>query len=570
SYGIAIGKVFLLENPDFVLNNSDQVLEIEREKEIEKFQLAIEKTKESVRRSYEKINKALGQSYAKIADAHMMMLEDPMMKTSVLKMIEKGSKAEYAVYKTMSNILEAFSKMKDGYFRERSNDIRDLCQELIFNLLGKKRNSLANLPKDSIVVSHNLTAADTALMKEKTAQGFAIDIGGKTSHVALVANGLGIPAVSGLQNVSKNVKTGDTIILDGINGLVIINPDAQTIKKYEAQLQAWLEQKRQLISLAHLPSQTLDGQKVFLLANIDSPDEVKTVLENGAQGIGLYRSEFIYFHRSSWPTPKEHFEAYYKVVTQMQGKPVVIRTVDLGGDKLSNVLIEKIGYEQNPFLGLRAIRLCLKYPDMFEAQLLGLLQASAFGKIDILYPMISGLEQLQQASEILDKAKEKLRAKKIPFDENIKVGAMIEIPAAVMISDALAKHVDFFSIGTNDLIQYSIATDRGNESVADLYNPLHPAILKLIKITIDSANQAKIPVAMCGQMASNPLYTKILLGLGLKEFSVAKEQIPLIKKVIRETKVSDAKELAQKVLACQYQDEILELLSMDEIKESNK
>ncbi|MDR2860294.1 MAG: phosphoenolpyruvate--protein phosphotransferase [Elusimicrobiota bacterium] len=561
SSGIVIGKVFLLENDDFVPIDDIKLSEDERDLELKRFEGAIIKTREAIKMSYKKINEALGENYAKIADAHLLMLEDPVMRKAIVDMIKSGIKAEYAVYKTTDDTVRAFEAVEDEYFKERIYDIKDVSKEIIFNLLGKKGVSLENIPKDYIIVAHNLTPADTISIKEKFIQGFATDMGGKTSHVAIVANTLEIPAVVGLKSISSTIKMDDTIILDGNKGLVILNPDKKTIENYKKEISIWLSSKKELEKLRNLPAQTIDNHIVEIFGNIDSPEEVNSILDNSATGIGLYRTEFLYFNRASIPTEQDHYEAYLKVVKSMGDFPTTIRTIDLGGDKISAYIGTKwIGQEKNPFMGLRAIRLCLKYQDIFISQLRGILRASAYGKINLLYPMISGIDELREANKILEKVKSDLRKEKIPFDENIKTGVMIEIPSAAMIADILAQEVDFFSIGTNDLIQYSLAVDRVNENVANLYDPFHPAILRFLKIIIDGGHKAGIKVAMCGEMAGDPAYTSVLLGLGLDEFSVSASQILKVKKVIRNVKMDDMKKIAEDVLNCKYRDEISQII----------
>jgi phosphotransferase system enzyme I (PtsI) len=488
------------------------------------------------------------------------------MKRDVDKLIYDGVNAEFAVFTVINRIVRSFETIKDDYFKERKLDIQDIGKKIIGNLLGKQKRNLVNLDEDSIVVSHNLTPADTLAIREKLVRGFATDIGGKTSHTAIIAQGLAIPAVVGLKVVSSRTKAGDIIIVDGNKGEVILNPGDETIARYRKEYSTQFVKRKELEKLKNLPAETTDSYKVLVFANIDNPDEVQSVLNNGATGIGLYRTEFIYFDRTTMPSEEDHFEKYCKVAKVMSPYPTVIRTFDLGGDKLAKMGLLNMGQESNPFLGLRAIRLCLKYPKIFVDQLRGVLKASAYGKIKLMYPMISGLEELHEANDILEKVKQDLRKENVKFDAEMKVGAMIEVPSTAMIIDAIAKEVDFVSIGTNDLIQYTLAVDRINENVANLYDPLHPAILRFIKKIIDESHEMGITVSMCGEMAGNPCYTPVLLGFGLDQFSVSSAQIPEIKRMIRGLSFSDAQRIAEDVLKCDSKDSVLKVINSIEVQ----
>lgn len=550
SPGIAIGKVFLLENDDFFCLVHKKILESEKEDEKKRLNDAIEKTKAELKITYDKINNILGKNYARMADVHLLILDDPSIRKDVDKFINEGVNAEYAIFKVIDKIARSFETIEDDYFRERTLDIQDVGKKILGNLLGKQRRTLASSNEDSIVVSHNLTLADTVTIKEKLVKGFATDIGGKTSHTAIVAQGLAIPAVAGLKVISSHAKTGDTVIVDGNKGEIILKPTAKILAEYKKERIMQFAKRKELEKLKDLPAETIDNHKVLIFANIDNPDEVQSALDGGAIGIGLYRTEFMYFNRKTMPSEKDHFEEYSNVVEAMSPYPTIIRTIDLGGDKLTRMGLLNMGQEENPFLGLRAIRLCLKYPDIFVNQLRGILKASAYGKIRLMYPMISALEELREANEILEKVKQDLMKKHIRFDEKIEVGSMIEVPSAAMIIDVIAKEVDFVSIGTNDLIQYTLAVDRINENVASLYDPLHPTILRFIKRIIDESHKAGIDVGMCGEMAGDPYYTPVLLGLGLDEFSVASAQIPKIKRVIRNISFENAQRIAEEILNC--------------------
>jgi phosphotransferase system enzyme I (PtsI) len=565
SAGIAIGKVFLLEDDDFYIIQRE-IPRHARARELERFKSAVEKARSGLHTVYGKINEILGENYAKIADVHLLILEDPALKGEISKLItEEGMNAEFAVLKTINKISATFDAIEDEYFRERKQDIQDVGKKLISNLLGKHDRFLSNITEESIVVAHNLTPADTVTIREVMVKGFATDIGGKTSHTAIVAKGLEIPAVVGLKNISSRVHTGDVIVVDGTKGEIILNPAPETLVKYKEEFAIQSEKTRDLGKLKDLPAQTIDGRSVSILGNIDNFDEVKSVVNNGATGIGLYRTEFMYFNRTVMPTEEEHYENYSKTAKEIAPNSVIIRTMDIGGDKLSKLGLLSFDKEENPFMGLRAIRLCLKYPEIFICQLRGILRASVNGKIKLMYPMISGLEELCAANKILNKVKEDLRRENIPFDENIKVGAMIEVPAVAIIMDAIAKEVDFVSIGTNDLIQYTLAVDRVNENVASLYDPLHPAILRFINKVIEEGHKAGIKVGMCGEMAGDAFYTPALIGLGLDEFSVSSAQIPKIKKVVRGISYEESKAAAEQILKLGDRDAILKVIEKIQI-----
>jgi phosphotransferase system enzyme I (PtsI) len=565
SPGIAIGKVFLLENDDFCLIRKE-IPENEKEDEKKRLNDAIEKTKAELKITHDKINDVLGKNYARIVDVHLLILDDLSIRKDVDKFINEGVNAEYAVFKVINKIIRSFETIEDDYFRERTLDIQDIGKKILGNLLGKQKIALANSKEDSIVVSHNLTPADTVAIKEKLVKGFATDIGGKTSHTAIVAQGLAIPAVAGLKVISLQAKTGDTAIVDGNKGEIILNPTMETLAEYKKECSIQIAKRKELGKLKDLPAETIDNHKVLIFANIDNPDEVQSVLDSGAIGIGLYRTEFMYFNRKTMPSEKDHFEKYFKVAEAMSPYPTIIRTIDLGGDKLTRMGLLNMKQEENPFLGLRAIRLCLKYPDIFVNQLRGILKASAYGKIRLMYPMISALEELHEANKILEKVKQDLKKEHINFDEKIEVGSMIEVPSAAMIIDAIAKEVDFVSIGTNDLIQYTLAIDRINENVASLYDPLHPTILRFIKRIIDESHKAGIDVGMCGEMAGNPYYTPLLLGLGLDEFSVVSAQIPKIKRVIRNISFENVRKIAEEILKCGDRNSISEIIDSIQIQ----
>ena len=555
SSGVAIGKVFVLEEDEFLITKKE-ISGAQVKQELFRLKDAMEKTRLELVDNQKELNKVLGENYAKIADAHLLILNDPMIKNEIEKLVNKGVNAEYAIHKVVDNFSKIFDSMDNDYFRERKHDLLDVARKVMRNLFGKAKKSLTDLEEDSIIVAKNLTPADTVNMKEVMVKGFITEIGGKTSHTALVAQSLEIPAVVGLRNITHKVKQGMPIIVDGNLGLVILDPSEETIENYKREYEIQISKKKELEKFKDLPAVTIDGREVILGANIENPEEVRAALRHGANAIGLYRSEFLYMSKKTMPTEEEHYNNYSKVANMMMPYEVIIRTIDLGGDKIARLGLMNIGREANPFMGLRAIRFCLKYPDIFKTQLKGILRASVHGNIKIMYPMISRISEIRQANKILETAKEELRKEGKPFKEDIEVGVMIEVPSAAVISDIIAKEVDFLSIGTNDLIQYTMAVDRVNADVAHLYEPVHPSILRLLKNIIDSAHSAGKNVGMCGEMAGDPLYTVILLGLGLDEFSMSAVQIPKVKKIIRNISKAEAKKLVEQLFNCKNMNEI--------------
>ncbi|MBU1753017.1 phosphoenolpyruvate--protein phosphotransferase [bacterium] len=557
SSGIAIGKAFLFDIGIFNVEKR-KITSTQIEVEVHHFKEAVLRTREEIKRLEEKVQRNIGVDIAKIFSAHLLVLEDPLLILDVAQKIrEERVCAEYALESVSKNISDNFSAMEDEYFRERAVDVFDICRRILHNLTGVVRISIEDLTEKVIIIAHELSPSDTAHMHDGNVIGFVTEIGGKTSHSAIMARAIEIPAVVGIKEITYQVRNNDTVIIDGSHGTVIINPDKKTLEEYYRRQNEYCIFREGLSWLRDLPAQTDDGYRVLLSANIGTEEEVDVIKREGAEGIGLYRTEYLFLERTDLPTEEEQFNVYKNVVMKVAPCPAVIRTMDLGGDKFLTQL--NLSIEMNPFLGLRAIRLSLRYPEIFKVQLRAILRTSHYGKVQIMFPLISEIEEFQQAKSILLSVMEDLEKENIPFDRNIQIGMMVETPAAALVADRLAKEVDFFSIGTNDLIQYTMAIDRVNEEVASLYKPFHPAILRLIKMTIDAAHKEGKWVGMCGEMAGDPLFTLLLLGLGLDEFSMSGSSILRIKKIIRAVQLDEAKVFA---------DEIMQITSATEVQKT--
>ncbi|MDP4088721.1 MAG: phosphoenolpyruvate--protein phosphotransferase, partial [Bacillota bacterium] len=528
SSGYAIGKVYLKADLEIVVPVKT---EINREEEKKRLEAALEESMQQLKIIKEKAAIEVGEHEAEVFTGHLMMLEDPEFIGTALQTVEEGGvSAEEAVIAFTDMYFNILSEMEDEYMRERAADVKDIKERILRNLTGTVSGVVSELDGNTVIVAHDLTPSDTAQLDKSKVVGFLTDIGGRTSHTAIMARTLEIPAVVGLQDVTSSVKTGDTVIVDGVEGTAIINPDEQTLKLYEkrkAELQA---EKDELKKLVNTKTVTKAGREIIVAGNIGSPEDVHKVIENGGEGIGLFRTEFLYMDRDSLPTEEEQFEAYKYAAEKMEGKPVVIRTLDIGGDKKLSYL--PLPEEMNPFLGYRAIRLCLDRQDIFKTQLRAILRASAYGRIQVMFPMISSLEEVIRAKEVLRWCMLELSNEGKAFNGDIEVGIMVEIPAAAIIADELAKHVDFFSIGTNDLIQYTLAADRMNEKVSYLYNPMHPAVLRLIKMTIDAAHKEGKWCGMCGEMAGDEAAIPTLLEYGLDEFSMSASSMLRARQII--------------------------------------
>ena len=562
--GISIGPAYRLDKEEFIVPKQ-QISQGDIPLQIQLFEEALIQTRREIIDLQKKIAKDMGQDEAEIFDAHLLVLEDRMLIEEVISRLKKEQvNVAYIFSEVLKKYINVFSKIEDEYLKERTADVNDVGRRILRNLLGKERKGLEDLKEKVIVIAHDLSPSDTAAMHKQKVSAFVTDIGGKTSHTAIMAKSLEIPAVVGVGEATLKIKTNDILIVDGGMGMVIVNPDAETLGIYQQEEEKLKGIAERFVSAKSLPAVTRDGKIIEINANIELPDEVPAVKLHGAQGIGLYRTEFFYMNRNGLPSEEEHYQAYKYVADQMRPYSVVIRTLDLGGDKFLSQF--EMPAQMQPFLGWRAIRFCLAQPDIFKVQLRAILRASVHGNLKLMYPMISGLEELRQANKILDEAKEELKARGIPFNKDIEVGAMIEVPSAAMTADILAREVSFFSIGTNDLIQYSLAVDRTNEKIAYLYEPTHPAVLRLIKNIIDAAHKAGIWVGMCGEMSGEPSLVLILLGLGLDEFSMPASVIPEVKYIIRSITLKQAQRIAKEALSLSTGREIAEF-SQEKLRE---
>lgn len=547
SPGIVIGKVFLFLEDDDVSIPNYYIRETDVGSEWDRFRLAIGKARGEITDLRDRARKEMGESHSAIFDSHLLMLEDPELMEGLETSLKHSLRnIEWIVFQREQELIDQLSRVQDPYIQDRVADIRDVTKRILNHLMFRERFSLSDLEAEVVLVAHNLLPSDIIAMNKRMVKALVLDGGGKTSHAAILARAFEIPAILGVGSATRSVRNGDDIIVDGRKGRVVIEPDESTLVRYEQVKFRDEEREKTLLVSGRLPVKTRDGRPVLVKANIEIPEEVETVQRHGADGIGLFRSEFLFLQPGRIPSEEEQYRAYRSVLKAMAGRPVTIRTLDLGGDKALPELFVK--EEKNPLLGWRAIRLCLSRDDLFLSQLRAILKASVEGDARIMFPMISGLEELDQALSLLDRAKEECRSAGSPFREDIPVGIMIEVPSAAIVTDILAKRAAFFSIGTNDLIQYTLAVDRGNEKVAYLHQPFHPAILRLIQTTIEAGKSAGIPVGMCGEMASDPYAALVLLGMGLDEFSMSSVSIPEIKKLLRAVDGQEAAALAKEVL----------------------
>ena len=533
------------------------ILESDPAAEKDRLQASLVETRRQILAVQERLREALGAKEAQIFDAHLLVLEDPMLIEEATRLIREDLvTAEFALHEASEKYAEALGKVDDSYLSERAADIRDVAQRVLADLMGQALcTGLADLTEPCVVVAHDLTPSDTAMMDPAMVLGFATEVGSRTSHTAILARSLRIPAVLGLGEAISELHTGESVLLDGFNGFVVIDPSEQTLFEYGQLVDRQTSIEESLEVIHDDAAETRDGHRIILSANIERAADVESVLQCGAIGVGLFRTEFLFINRSDLPDEEEQFAAYRKVTESLAPDPVIIRTLDLGGDKLLSHV--NVAEEMNPFLGWRAIRLCLEEKDLFRTQLRAILRASVFGNLKIMYPMISGVEELEAANVLLDECREQLRDEGVAFAEDVEIGVMIETPSAAMIADSLARRVKFFSIGTNDLIQYALAVDRLNEKIAHLYEPTHPGILRLIKATVDAGQAHGIWTGICGEMAGDLAAVPLLLGLGVSELSVTPSMVPRVKMLIRSIEMSEARKLAEFALDSDSPKEIL-------------
>lgn len=548
SEGIGLGKAVILKNEE-IKPEKIQIEDVELEKE--NFYNAVHEVEAEIE---DLINKLDGTE-KDIMQAYLMILQDPMLVQETVEIIEKEKcNAAYATEVGFNTIIHMFEEMDDPYMAARSADIADMKKKVLYKIFNKEEINLSQLPLNTILVTKELTTSDTAKLDLKSIAGIITEVGGVNSHMAIMARTHGIPAVVGIKQTLKQIKDNDSIALNGTTGEIFVNPSKDEWKKFEEIKEESKKEKEKLKTYKNETSATKDEHQVELLANIGGPQDIELVINNTAEGVGLLRSEFLYMNSEDFPTENEQFEAYKKVAEKLQNKKIVIRTLDIGGDK--NLKYMKLPKEDNPFLGYRAIRIFLDNVNLFKVQLRAILRASAYGNFAIMLPMISSIEELRESKKIIQEVKEELKAKEIPFNENIEIGIMIEIPSAALMAEELSKECDFFSIGTNDLIQYTVAVERGNEKVANLYTHFHPAVIKLIKTAIDGAHKNNILCGMCGEAAGDPSFIPLLVGLGLDEFSMNANKILQARKLIRELSFQDCQKLAEDILKLNSSEEI--------------
>jgi phosphotransferase system enzyme I (PtsI) len=547
SPGVAIGPAMVLDTEWFRIPR--RFIETDNlDEELERLNQAIAAAAHEAQDEQKVVSDKLGRQYGAVIGAHAQMITDPTLKTEIEQLVRKENhSAEYAVSRVMRRYAKALESIDRGNFAGRAVDLFDIEKRILRNLLGQRREQIQHLTEPVVVLAHDLTPSETAALDTSKVHAFATEAGGRASHTAIMAGALEIPAVVGLGKFVTDVSGGDEVIVDGTRGVLILNPDEETRKRYERARKSFRTFESRLGELRDLPAETRDGARISMLCNIEFPQEAKHCIERGADGVGLYRTEFLYLGRDSDPTEAEHLDAYLQVLRTMGPKSVVIRTLDLGADKFS-AASEGNTHERNPFLGLRSVRLCLRNLTLFKTQMRAILRASAFGDVRIMFPMVSTLLELRQCKMILAEVKEDLEDEGISFNRKLPVGTMIEVPSAAIMAEHLAREVNFFSVGTNDLVQYTLAADRTNENVATLYSAGDPAVLRLIDHVVKAAQKHEIEVSVCGEMSGDPIYTVLLLGLGVRQLSVTPHNIPEIKKIIRSISMEEAVQVAQEAL----------------------
>ncbi|HEG7419887.1 TPA: phosphoenolpyruvate--protein phosphotransferase [Staphylococcus aureus] len=558
SDGVAIAKAYLLVEPDLTFDKNEKVTDVEGE--VAKFNSAIEASKVELTKIRNNAEVQLGADKAAIFDAHLLVLDDPELIQPIQDKIKnENANAATALTDVTTQFVTIFESMDNEYMKERAADIRDVSKRVLSHILGVELPNPSMIDESVVIVGNDLTPSDTAQLNKEFVQGFATNIGGRTSHSAIMSRSLEIPAIVGTKSITQEVKQGDMIIVDGLNGDVIVNPTEDELIAYQDKRERYFADKKELQKLRDADTVTVDGVHAELAANIGTPNDLPGVIENGAQGIGLYRTEFLYMGRDQMPTEEEQFEAYKEVLEAMNGKRVVVRTLDIGGDKELSYL--NLPEEMNPFLGYRAIRLCLAQQDIFRPQLRALLRASVYGKLNIMFPMVATINEFREAKSILLEEKENLKNEGHDISDDIELGIMIEIPATAALADVFAKEVDFFSIGTNDLIQYTLAADRMSERVSYLYQPYNPSILRLVKQVIEASHKEGKWTGMCGEMAGDETAIPLLLGLGLDEFSMSATSILKARRQINGLSKNEMTELANRAVDCATQEEVIELVN---------
>ncbi|HDF4928093.1 TPA: phosphoenolpyruvate--protein phosphotransferase [Staphylococcus aureus] len=558
SDGVAIAKAYLLVEPDLTFDKNEKVTDVEGE--VAKFNSAIEASKVELTKIRNNAEVQLGADKAAIFDAHLLVLDDPELIQPIQDKIKnENANAATALTDVTTQFVTIFESMDNEYMKERAADIRDVSKRVLSHILGVELPNPSMIDESVVIVGNDLTPSDTAQLNKEFVQGFATNIGGRTSHSAIMSRSLEIPAIVGTKSITQEVKQGDMIIVDGLNGDVIVNPTEDELIAYQDKRERYFADKKELQKLRDADTVTVDGVHAELAANIGTPNDLPGVIENGAQGIGLYRTEFLYMGRDQMPTEEEQFEAYKEVLEAMDGKRVVVRTLDIGGDKELSYL--NLPEEMNPFLGYRAIRLCLAQQDVFRPQLRALLRASVYGKLNIMFPMVATINEFREAKAILLEEKENLKNEGHDISDDIELGIMVEIPATAALADVFAKEVDFFSIGTNDLIQYTLAADRMSERVSYLYQPYNPSILRLVKQVIEASHKEGKWTGMCGEMAGDETAIPLLLGLGLDEFSMSATSILKARRQINGLSKNEMTELANRAVDCATQEEVIELVN---------